>query len=94
MLIISSDVAAIEDGCCDDRIAEDRSPLATTLVRGEDGGTSFVWCADQLEDMVTLRSSIIERQVTHIIDDQYLGSDVDADAAVQNTLRDKSDRGR
>ena len=31
----------IEDGSSDDRITEDRAPLAVTLVRSEDDGTSF-----------------------------------------------------
>jgi hypothetical protein len=40
----------IEDGCCDDRIAEDRSRLSIALVRGQDDRASFVACADQLEE--------------------------------------------
>ena len=67
---------SVEDGCCDDRVAEDRSPLAVALVRSEYDGASFIACADKLEEDSC--AEIVQRQVSHFVNDQNLGNDVDA----------------
>src|SRR5215469_4353637 len=60
----------VEDGCGDDRITEDRAPLAVAFIRGQNDAASFVTSADQLEE--DRRSQIVERQIAHFIDDEDL----------------------
>jgi hypothetical protein len=53
----------IEDGCCDDRVAEDRSSLGVAFVQCEDDRASFVTCADELEEDGA--AEIVQRYIAH-----------------------------
>src|SRR3954453_6830095 len=72
---------AIEDGCGDDRISEDRAPLAIALVRSQDDRASFVACTDELEE--DSGPEIIQWQIAHLIDDEDLGSKIDTHAPIK-----------
>lgn len=63
---------AVENGGSDDRVAEDRSPLAIAFVRSEDDTASFIAGADELKE--DRRAQFIEGQISHLADDQHLGS--------------------
>ena len=76
---------AIEDRGRDDRVAEDRTPLAIAFVRSQDDAASFITGADQLEENSC--TQLIQRQIPHLIDDQHLRSQVDSQPAVQAGAR-------
>src|SRR5947209_15968049 len=59
---------AIEDRGRDDRVAEDRTPLAIAFVRSQDDAASFITGADQLEENSC--PQLIQRQIPHLINDQ------------------------
>src|ERR1700743_3054290 len=67
---------AIEDRCRDDRVAEDGTPFAVAFVRGENYAASFIAGADQLKE--DRCAEIVQRQISHLVDDKNLRSKVDA----------------
>src|SRR5690349_13269614 len=71
----------IEDCRGDDRVAEDRTPFAVALVRSENDASSFVTGADQLEE--NRRAQIVQRQISHLVDDENLRGQVDAQPSIQ-----------
>ena len=75
---------AIEDRGRDDRVAEDRTPLAIAFVRSQDDAASCITGADQLEENSC--TQLIQRQIPHLIDDQHLRSQVNSQPAVQAAL--------
>ena len=75
---------AIEDRGGDDRVAEDRTPLAIAFVGSQDNAASFITGADQLEE--NSGAQLIQWQIPHLIDDQHLRSQVDSQPAVQPAL--------
>ena len=71
----------VEDGCCDDRVAEDRTPFAVAFVRSENDAASFVAGADELEE--NRRAQIVQRQISHLVDDEDLRRKIDAQAPIK-----------
>ena len=63
---------AIEDRGPDDRIAEDRSPLALAFVRSPDDAAPFITDADQLKK--NSRAQLIQRQIAHPVHNQPFGA--------------------
>src|ERR1700733_13966521 len=57
---------AIEDRGGDDRVAEDRTPLAVAFVGSENDAAPFVAGADELEE--NRRAQIVQRQISHLVD--------------------------
>ena len=72
---------AVEDRSRDDRVAEDRAPFAVALVRSENDASSFVTGADQLEE--NRRAQIVERQISHLVDDEDFRGQIDSQPAIQ-----------
>lgn len=62
----------IEDGCCQNLISEDLTPLAVGFVRGVDDRTSAVTAADKLKQ--ELGRHPVEREVAHLVQDEQLGA--------------------
>src|ERR1700761_2775510 len=65
---------AVEDRSGDDRIAEDRTPFAVTLIGSENDAAPFVSSADELEE--NGRAQIVQRQISHLVDDEDFRSKV------------------
>src|SRR5579863_3558181 len=72
---------AVEDRSRDDRIAEDRAPFAVALVRSENDASSFITGADQLEE--NRRAQIVEWQISHLVNNEDFGCEIDSQAAIQ-----------
>src|SRR5689334_4054680 len=65
---------SVEDGGRDDRIAENRAPVAVALIARQDDAASFVTSADELEEDGC--TEVVQRQVAHLVDDQHLRREV------------------
>ena len=75
---------AIEDRRRDDGVAEDRTPFAVAFIRSENDAAPFVAGADELKE--DRRAQIVQRQISHLIDDEDLRSKVNAQAPVESAL--------
>src|SRR5271154_2431650 len=75
---------AVQNGSRDDRIAEDRTPLAVAFVGGENYAAPFVAGADELKE--NRRAQVVQRQISHLVDDEDFRSKVDAEPAIQPTF--------
>jgi hypothetical protein len=71
----------VEDGGRNDRIAEDRTPLAVALVGSENNAASFVTGADELKE--DGRAELVQRQIPHFVDDQNFGGEIDAQPPIK-----------
>src|SRR5947207_6532880 len=72
---------AVGYGGGDDRISEDRTPFAVALVGSENDAAPLVAGADKLEE--NRRAQVVQRQISHLVDDEDLRSQVNAQAAVE-----------
>src|SRR5207244_7471352 len=68
----------------DDRVAENRTPVTVALVRGQEDTAALVPPADELEE--DRGPQIVQRQVTHFINHQNLGGQIDPHPPVQPTF--------
>src|SRR5271166_2849240 len=75
---------AIQYGRRDDRIAEDRTPFAVALIGSENDAAPFIAGADELKE--NRRAQIVQRQISHLVDDQDLRRKIDAQAPVEPTF--------
>src|SRR5580658_6036767 len=71
----------VEDRGGDDRVAEDRTPFAVALVGSENDAASFVTGADELKE--DRRAELVQRQVSHLIDDEDFGGKINAQPPVE-----------
>src|SRR5579863_9786814 len=61
---------AVQYGRRDDRVAENRPPFAVALVGSENDAASFVAGTDELKE--DRCAQIVQRQISHFVDDQDL----------------------
>jgi hypothetical protein len=71
----------VEDGGCEDLVAEHLAPFAEGLVRGQDDGALLVALRDDLEDQVCLGS--FEGLVADFVNDENAGPQVGAELVRQ-----------
>src|SRR5580693_1397445 len=74
----------VQNGRGNDRISKDRAPIAIAFVRSQDDTAAFVTCAYQLEK--DGGAQLVQRQVSHLIDDQNLGRQVDPHPPIQTAF--------
>lgn len=74
----------VQDGCGNDRISEDRAPIAVAFVRSENDAASFVTGTDKLKENGC--TQIIEWQVPHFVDDENFGRQIDAHAPIESAF--------
>src|ERR1700680_3180798 len=72
---------AIKDRGGDDRVAEDRAPFAVALVGRQNDAASFIASADQLKE--NRGAKFIERQISHLVDDEDLRRKIDSQPSVE-----------
>src|SRR5580658_7975472 len=75
---------SVEDRCRDDRVAENGTPFAVAFVGSQNDAASFIAGADQLEE--DRRAEIVQRQISHLVDDENLRSQVNAKAPIESAF--------
>ena len=72
---------SVQQGRCDDRIAENLPPFAEAAIGGQDHRASLVAGVDQLEEQVACTGA--DGEIADLIDDQQRGAAEEADALAQ-----------
>lgn len=75
---------AVDDGTGHDLIGKDLSPISEATIPGEDDGALVVAPTDDLEDPVG--RVLVHGEVAQFIDDQYRGTEIDAELVGRHTL--------
>jgi hypothetical protein len=73
---------SVQQGRCDDRIAENLAPFTETAIGGQDHRASLVAGVDQLEEQVACTGA--DGEIADLIDDQQRGAAQEANALAQS----------
>ena len=75
---------SVEDGRCEDLVAEDRAPLGDELVGGDEHAALLVAARDEPKE--EMRAALLEGQVPELVEDEQLRLGLEAELLIQLTV--------